>query len=71
MQVRTALRATLPPPKEPSSDPPGPVRHLSLVETTTFHDFGNPTTIRQTVPPAQFTAYQGNPPSTPSPNCHG
>jgi len=70
VQIRTALRATAPPSKEPSGYPPEPVEHVSLVETFTLSDFGNPMTIRQTVPAAQFSS--PGPTTLPkSPHCQG
>jgi hypothetical protein len=63
-------QSAVPASKEPSGYPPEPVEHVSLVETFTLSNFGNPVTIRQTVPAAQFS--RAAPTTLPkSPHCQG
>ena len=69
VQIRTVLRATAPQSEEPAGYPPTPVEHMLLSETTTLHDFGDPVTIRPSLPPALFTASSGKPPPAPNSHC--
>jgi len=70
VQIRAVLRATAPQSKQSAGYPPQPVEHVLIVETSMFSDFGSPVTIRQTVPPAKFSAPHGSPPPSPNSECH-